>query len=105
MHDLSSKEQLQNEMASLDKYRIIKELGRGAQAITYLVECSDTSLAAMKVYSLPTHSEWEAFKYFEREARALQGIEHPNVPAFLDSFVRLDEQPPKAYLVESYVDA
>ncbi|MHC4506611.1 MAG: serine/threonine-protein kinase, partial [Planctomycetota bacterium] len=62
-----------------DKYELIRELGRGAQAVVY--EARDTKLdrvVALKVLLPGTRSE-ESVRRFEREARAAARLKHENV--------------------------
>ena len=62
-----------------DKYELVRELGRGAQAVVY--EARDTKLertVALKVLLPGTRSE-ESVKRFGREARAAARLDHENV--------------------------
>ena len=69
------------------RYRVLKELGRGAMGIVYLAE--DTELArkvAIKMISL-TGSEHERNAHearFRQEARAAGGVSHPSIITIYD---------------------
>ena len=75
------------------RYRIERELGRGAQGIVWLAEDqSGGKRVALKILSMNKVEEWKAVELFEREGRALAALDHPAIPAYLDSFHLEDEQ-------------
>ena len=66
--------------ATLARYRILSKLGEGGMGAVYLAE--DTSLdrkVALKVLSEQLASSPEHLERFEREAKAIAAIEHPNI--------------------------
>ncbi len=71
---------------SFGKYHIIEQLGQGGMASVY--KAYDTHLeryVAVKVI-LPTHQHSETFlKRFDREAKALAQLTHPNIIPIIDS--------------------
>jgi Tol biopolymer transport system component/predicted Ser/Thr protein kinase len=80
-----------------DRYLIEKQLGKGGMGAVYLA--TDTAVerkVAVKVNLNPTD---EAKRQFEREARMLAALRHPNLPLVTDHFVLADAQ----YLVMDYV--
>lgn len=44
------------------------------------------SQVALKVISLRKMGGWKALDLFEREVKVLKALQHPGVPAYLDSF-------------------
>ena len=70
---------------SLDRYHVLEQLGEGGMAVVY--KAFDTRLernVAIKVIT-PSQEHSEQFlKRFEREARALAQLSHPNIIKVLD---------------------
>jgi serine/threonine protein kinase len=70
---------------SLDRYHILEQLGEGGMAVVY--KAYDTHLdcpVAVKVI-LPSFEHTDKFlKRFEREARALAKLSHPNIVGVID---------------------
>jgi len=67
------------------KYRVLEELGRGSMGTVYLAE--DTTLdrrIALKVMSLGALSDNEMRQRFEREAKAIARLHHPNIVTIYD---------------------
>jgi non-specific serine/threonine protein kinase len=65
---------------TISRYRILSKLGEGGMGAVYLAE--DTSLGrkvALKVLSDELASSPEHLERFEREAKAIAAIEHPNI--------------------------
>ncbi|PSB15274.1 serine/threonine protein kinase [Phormidesmis priestleyi ULC007] len=88
-----------------NRYQIQGVLGRGGFGRTYLASnierCGE--LCVLKVF-LPTDTDQEAIqrsrKLFEREARVLYKINHPQVPTFLAWF----EEAERLFIVQEYID-
>ncbi len=70
-----------------DRYQIIDLLGEGGSGKTYraLDDITQTEVA-IKVLSLRGVSDWKTVELFEREAKILAQLEHPNIPRYLDYF-------------------
>jgi serine/threonine protein kinase len=70
---------------SIDRYHILEQLGEGGMAVVY--KAYDTHLdcpVAVKVI-LPSYEHTDKFlKRFEREARALAKLSHPNIVGVID---------------------
>jgi hypothetical protein len=85
----------------LGKYRVVRELGRGAFGSTWLAEHRDLR---RKVVIKQLHPEWsavpEARARFEREARILAQLDHPRVTRIYD----VENTGSAWYLVMEYVD-
>ena len=70
-----------------DKYRIVGVLGQGGTAITYEAEdLTNNCQVAIKVLSLHQAMEWKVIELFEREAKVLASIYHPQIPNYIDYF-------------------
>src|SRR4029450_7582784 len=69
----------------LAHYRVLSPLGSGGMAQVYLAE--DIRLGrrlALKVLSTRTARDEERVRRFEREARAISGLNHPNILTVYD---------------------
>ncbi|PZV09168.1 MAG: serine/threonine protein kinase [Leptolyngbya sp.] len=70
-----------------DRYRIIQFLGQGGMGTTYAAEDRTTGKAvAIKILSLHQLTNWKALELFGREAKVLENLNHPAIPAYLDHF-------------------
>lgn len=87
------------------RFRILRTLGSGASAVTYLAEdLRDGGRAAVKVLSLSEASSWKAVDLFQREAEALKAIRIPGVPAYKDFFTEEAEGMVRFILAREYVE-
>jgi serine/threonine protein kinase len=83
------------------KYRIIDEIGRGGMGVVY--EAEDTKLArkvAIKVLPEVFTQDPERLARFEREARLLASVNHPNIAAIYG----VEESDGKRFLVLELVE-
>jgi serine/threonine protein kinase len=70
---------------SLDRYEIVRELGRGANAVVYLARhVALNKLVALK--QLSKVADREAAERFLREAQLAAGLTHPNIVTVYDYF-------------------
>jgi len=70
-------------------YILERQLGRGVSASTWLArpaEESEYQSLVLKILDLSETSSWNAVDIFKREAKALEALSHPGIPAYLDSF-------------------
>lgn len=82
-------------------YTITKLLGRGGMGIVYLArETASSREVVVKMIAPILRDDQEAVARFEREARRLKSLEHPNIVRFLDYGTEDD----LSYLVMEYVD-
>lgn len=86
----------------IGNYRIEKVLGRGAMGTVYLGLHSELNRnVAIKVLRRELVSEQESLARFEREARAISALTHPNVVRLLDYGKSASGEP---YLIMDFVD-
>jgi hypothetical protein len=65
----------------------LNRLGAGGQATTWLAEPSAGGAPLLlKVFHVEVAGDWKAAELFERAARVLEELEHPNIPAYHDHF-------------------
>jgi serine/threonine protein kinase len=86
-------------------YQVIRELGCNyvGGRITYLATDSRTQQpVVIKQFQFAKFSSnWSGFKAFEREIQVLQGLNHPGIPRYLNSF----ETPDGFCMVQEYKNA
>jgi serine/threonine protein kinase len=91
-------------MDSIGKYRIIKELGKGATAVVYL--CQDPDVDRQVAVKLVRFDQESALvsrrmqKLFRTERVIAERLVHPNIVRVYDTVVEKD----RAYLVMEYVE-
>ena len=69
------------------RYRIVDTLGQGGSGTTYQAEDLQTNQqVALKALSLHRMTDWKMIELFEREARVLAQLNHPNIPKYLNYF-------------------
>ena len=87
-----------------NRYHIRHKIGRGASAATFLAHDERTNEACVvKQFSLHGAEDWKAIELFEREAKLLKYLNHPNIPRYIDYFTVEDEHNVYFYLVQEYV--
>lgn len=70
-----------------DRYEVLRVLGRGASATTYLARDNVSGRhLALKALHTRSLAEWKQFELFEREARVLGGLRHHGVPELFEFF-------------------
>jgi serine/threonine protein kinase len=80
-----------------DRYRIVRQLGRGGMGAVY--EAVDQRLGITVALKETLSSEESMRKQFEREARLLAGMHHPALPRVSDHFV----EGKRAFLVMQFI--
>ncbi|MGK7897519.1 MAG: protein kinase [Xenococcus sp. (in: cyanobacteria)] len=76
----------------IGNYQILRTLGKGGMGITYLVRDSSKTikgaplLLVLKEMNADMLRVAKARELFEREARILKSLEHPNIPKYYDFF-------------------
>lgn len=84
------------------RYRILKSIGRGGMADVYLANdlILDNEEVAIKVLRTNYQTDQVAVARFQREARAMAELNHPNIVAIRD----IGEEDGQQFLVMEYVD-
>lgn len=80
-----------------DRYRIVRQLGRGGMGAVY--EAIDERLGIIVALKETFSTEASTRKQFEHEARLLAGMQHPALPRVSDHFVEGD----RAFLVMQFI--
>lgn len=90
----------------LERYEIKQQISHKAGRSTYLAEDSETNKqVVIKILGFNDLFDWDDLKLFEREAKTLKNLNHPNIPQFLDYF-EIDEENRQGYaLVQTYINA
>lgn len=89
--------QLSPETLLQDRYRIVKQLGRGGMGAVY--EAVDQRLGITVALKETLSAEPSMRKQFEHEARLLAGMQHPALPRVSDHFV----EGSRAFLVMQFI--
>ncbi|WP_017304227.1 serine/threonine protein kinase [Spirulina subsalsa] len=88
-----------------DRYQIVTVLGQGSMGTTYAaVDVNTSQRVAIKVVSLRQVSEWKVLELFEREARVLATLTHPNIPNYIEYFQVDTPEDRRFYLVQELVE-
>ena len=96
---------MNNDILLNERYEIKEILGRGGFATTYLAVDTETQQkCAIKCLSFRKIEEWKTWELFEREARILKNLDHPQIPDYIDFFTIETEQDVEIYLVQEYVE-
>ena len=86
------------------RYRIVTSLGKGGMGITYEAEdLINYQRVALKVVSLREAKDWKILELFEREARILANLSHPQIPKYLNYFYIDTKQDRRFYLIRELV--
>lgn len=82
-----------------DNYEIVRLIGRGGVGLVYLAHDLDGRQVVVKLLAPDSRSE-DAIARFEREAKRLGSVRHPNIVEMLDS----GHTSGRAYLVMEYLE-
>lgn len=96
-----------------ERYTVVRELGRGSFATTWLCEGPDGDVVAVKELRLGRpdgddreNPAWKHVELFQREAKVMSMLRHPSVPRVIEYFEHArDGGGFGLYLVQQYVDA
>lgn len=88
-----------------ERYQLERQLGQGGQGKTWLATDRTTQEAVVvKHLSLKETERWKQIELFEREGEVLQGLEHEQIPHYVEMFAELDEDRAEFYLVQEFID-
>ncbi|MCC5601651.1 protein kinase domain-containing protein [Nostoc favosum] len=86
-------------------YQVLRELGRNREGgrITWLASKVDTGeqMVIKQFCFAQAGSSWSGFEAHQREIRVLQGLAHPGIPRYINSFATSDG----FCLVQEYINA
>jgi serine/threonine protein kinase len=69
------------------RYQIAELLGEGGSGSTYrAIRLDDGAAVAIKILSLRHLNDWKQLELFEREAKVLSQLNHPQIPKYLEYF-------------------
>ncbi len=86
------------------RYRIVTGLGKGGMGITYEAEdLTNYQRVALKVVSLRQAKDWKILELFEREAKVIANLHHPQIPKYLNYFYIDTEPDRRFYLIRELV--
>lgn len=100
-------EQLPDVRSVEDRYEVVRKLGEGASAETFLVRDTQDGgrLVALKSLHVEKLDGWKYFELFEREAKTLAALRHAGVPEFIEWFASQSEQGrARFHIVQQYVE-
>jgi serine/threonine protein kinase len=76
-----------NDSLIAGRYRLLELLGTGGSGSTYrAIDTSDEAEVAIKVLALHHLQDWQQLTLFEREAKTLAQLDHPQIPKYLEYF-------------------
>ncbi|MEO0926714.1 MAG: serine/threonine-protein kinase [Cyanobacteria bacterium J06643_13] len=96
------------------RYKIKQQISHKAGRSTYLADDYETNKqVVIKILEFNDLFDWDTFKLFEREAKTLKSLSHPNIPQFLD-YLEINEENCQGFpqgnfygsaLIQTYIDA
>lgn len=84
-------------------YRIQAVLSKSATGRVYLAETPTGQRVALKELLFSQVPGFEAVEAFEREGRVLRQLQHPRIPAYVDSFIDGEGVNMRFYLAQGFV--
>jgi serine/threonine protein kinase, bacterial len=92
-----------------DRYRVVRELGKGGFGQTYLAQDLNrfNELCVLKEFAPQIEGDYALQKsqeLFEREAGVLYRLQHPQIPKFRELFRTAYHGVERLFLVQDYVD-
>ncbi len=86
------------------RYRVLDSLGAGSAGHTYSAESVATGdRVALKCFKLRGADSWKSLELFEREAKVLAKLDHPDIPRLYESFSEEGPDGPTFYLAQALV--
>jgi serine/threonine protein kinase len=88
-----------------DRYEILRLLGEGGFASTYQALDHQTNQhCVIKELSWNKVEDWKFIELFEREARVLSNLNHPQIPRFIEFFTEPSDTGSRIFLVQEFID-
>ncbi len=88
-----------------ERYDVLHELGRGSQASTFLGrDLSNNRFVAIKELAVSKVDDWKSIELFEREQKVLARLEHPGIPAFVDSLDIETNRERRFFIIQEFID-
>ncbi len=88
-----------------DRYEVREKIGEGGFAETFLaLDHSTGRECVLKQLSWKDIPDWKVIELFEREARVLSQIDHPQIPRFVEFFTVEVEGETRITLVQEYIE-
>ncbi len=93
------------ESTILNRYRVISELGSGAQSTVYIARDLETdTLVVVKQMRIANLNTWDAFTSFQRESEVLSTLDHPCLPKIIE-LQKQDNKNGKSWIsVQSFME-
>ena len=88
-----------------DRFHIEGILGRGGVGITYrATDLKTQKIVALKALSFSHLQDWKSLDLFEREAKILKQLSHPQIPRYIDYFQIDIEGDRGFYIVQQFLE-
>ncbi|MFW6358933.1 MAG: serine/threonine protein kinase [Chroococcales cyanobacterium] len=88
-----------------ERYQILSSLGQGGMGTTYEAkDVTQDTTVAIKAMSFRQITDWKVLELFEREAKILATLNHPNIPNYVDYFHLDTPDDRRFYLVRELVE-
>ncbi|MFC1849006.1 protein kinase [candidate division CSSED10-310 bacterium] len=88
-----------------DRFKVLSVLGQGNFATTYqALDLKNNQKCVLKELTWRYIDTFKTQELFEREARILAHLNHPNIPHFIDFFTLESEEDLKVYLVQEFIE-
>ena len=86
-------------------YEVLAQIGRGSQGTTFKAKhVPSGALVAIKVMDVGAVSNWKDVELFERESKALESLNHPAIPDYIDSWTVEEGGPLQMCLAQEFVE-
>ena len=88
-----------------ERFEVLEEIGRGAQAVTFRARDRVTGdIVCVKELDFRRLEDWKAQELFEREGKTLASLDHPAIPRYVDAFTEESDDEISLFLVQEFVE-